>query len=174
MQQNQGLNNLNATITEIRNRLNAQNQMHEVYFNDFANLIISYFTINQNNLNIQECINRLLIVLETSTIKYSQIVNLPIRVPTHRAYRFHMLKCFQNNNICICPPLIWEDLAHFNHLNEEFNNNQNGGEYSNKNKLKKTKQKITINKIKYTIYIGPRGGKYINKNNKFMLLKKIK
>lgn len=173
MEQDLELNNLNTRINQIQTRLNQANQMHQVYFNDFANLIISYFTINQNNPNIQECINRLLNVLETSTQKYSQIVNLPIRVPTHRAYRFHMLKCFQNNNIYICPPLIWEDLSHFNHLNEELNN-QNGGEYSNKNKLKKTKQKITINKIKYTIYIGPRGGKYINKNNKFMLLKKIK
>jgi hypothetical protein len=50
---------------------------------------------------------------------------------------------------------------------------QSGGKYKLKNHKRRTPEKVEVNKKVRAVYVGPKGGKYIRKNGKYVSLKKI-
>lgn len=50
---------------------------------------------------------------------------------------------------------------------------QSGGKHKSKNHKRRTPEKVEINKKVKAVFVGPKGGKYIRKNGKYVPLKKL-
>jgi hypothetical protein len=66
----------------------------------------------------------------------------------------------------------------FNNLTYEditiLSREQSGGKYKPKNHHKRrTPEKVEVNKKVRAVYVGPKGGKYVRKNGKYVPLKKL-
>jgi PBCV-specific basic adaptor domain len=50
---------------------------------------------------------------------------------------------------------------------------QSGGKHKSKNHKRRTPEKVEINKKVKAVFVGPKGGKYVRKNGKYVPLKKL-
>jgi PBCV-specific basic adaptor domain len=50
---------------------------------------------------------------------------------------------------------------------------QSGGKHKSKNHKRRTPEKVEVNKKVRAVYVGPKGGKYVRKNGKYVPLKKL-